>query len=45
MWDEALYAIEGLINDVWKNAKEVHVGDVQSVALSSALFVICGAGM
>ena len=45
MWDEALYTIEGLINDVWKNAKEVHVSDVQSVALSSALFVICGAGM
>ncbi|KAL1729695.1 cytochrome P450 [Schizophyllum commune] len=40
VWDEALYTIEGLINDVWKNAKEVHVSDVQSVALSSALFVI-----
>ncbi|KAI5836312.1 cytochrome P450 [Schizophyllum commune Tattone D] len=45
VWDEAFYTIEGLINDVWKNAKEVHVSDVQSVALSSALFVICGAGL
>ncbi|KAI5897061.1 cytochrome P450 [Schizophyllum commune H4-8] len=43
VWDEALHAMESLIVDVWRNGNEVHVSDVQDIALSSALFVFCGA--
>ncbi|KAL1760262.1 cytochrome P450 [Schizophyllum commune] len=43
VWDEALRTTESLIDDVWRNGEEVHVDDVQDIALSSALFVFCGA--
>ncbi|TRM69322.1 cytochrome P450 [Schizophyllum amplum] len=43
VWAKTVDTVNGLMSDVWKNEKEVHVDNLLDLALSSALFVIGGA--